>query len=328
MQQFLVDRSFERMRLDVFLVERLMLFSREQIQEFIRKGQVTVNDAVITKPHRDLRFKDRVSIEVSDDIRVKPEKRQREPMRREEPKFAAMPKEEPTIIAETPQYFVIEKPAGWLMHQDDASRSHALITEFMLKKDSTLSIVGDNPQVRPGIVHRLDKDVSGLVVICRTQGFFEHVKKQFIDKTVQKTYTALVFGHPVKEEDTIRFRIIRSKHKARMAAVPVDHPDAQTATTHFEVLERFQHSTLLKIWIETGRTNQIRVHLGAYGLPIVGDVLYGKHAPANAALGRVMLHANYLSFFDLKGERVEFNSPLPKAFEDLLTRARATAIKK
>ncbi len=329
MQQFLVDRSYERMRLDVFLVERLMLFSREQIQEFIKKGQASINDKVITKPHRELHFKDHVAIEVAEDVRVKPEKQKREFQRHERVASEPIPtpKEQPTIIAETPHYFIIEKPAGWLMHRDEAARRAPVIADFMVARDPVLSTVGDNPSLRPGIVHRLDKDVSGLVIIARTQAFFDHVKQQFIDKAVKKSYQALVFGHPVKDEDEIHFRIIRSKHKARMAAVPVDHPDAKTATTHFEVLERFQHSTLLKVWVETGRTNQIRVHLAAYGLPIVGDTQYGKYSPANAAVGRVMLHADYLSFFDFGGAKVEFSSPLPKVFTDLLEKARATAIK-
>lgn len=317
MQTFLVDRSYEGMRLDIFLVERLLVYSREFIQLQIQKNNVLLNDKRV-KAHTKLRFKDRITVEITEEQKHQPRPQREDRPLKEERVFG-----EPRIVAETSTYFIIDKPAGWLMHEAPGVHSAPLISKFILEKDPLVSMVGDDPRIRPGIVHRLDKDVSGLIVIARTQSFFDHIKNQFINRDVKKTYQALVFGHPSKDEDDIRFRIARSRRSARMAAIPVDHADGKTATTHFDVVERFQHSTLLKIWVETGRTNQIRVHLGAYNLPIVGDTLYGKRAPANEALGRVMLHADTLSFFEMNGSRVSFESPLPPEFEQLLEKARS-----
>jgi len=317
MPSFIIDHLYERVRLDQYVVERLIIYSRSQIQSAITSGKILVNGKRV-KAHYSLKFKDRV---LFDESTVESAPAPRQTVRPE-----SRPVEQPRVVKETAQYYIIEKPAGWLMHKATGEADAPLISDFVLGLDSTLSIVGDKPDIRPGIVHRLDRDVSGLIVVPRTQGFYDHIKQQFIERTVKKTYKALVFGHPVKEEDDIRFRIARSHRKARMAAYPVAHPDGKTATTHFTVLERFQHTTLLRIRIETGRTNQIRVHLAAYNLPIVGDTLYGKPSRSNAELGRVMLHADSLSFFGLDGQRVEFNSDFPMAFVALVEKGRKNMI--
>lgn len=310
MQSFLVDRLYEKTRLDQFLVERLMVFSRNEIQDFIQRGYALVNGKK-AKASYQLRWKDR--IEVDDEKKVAP---------RKEHSKKANTLLEPRVVDETQQYFVIEKPAGWMMHQATGNDMAPLISDFVLDLDPTLSVVGDKPSLRPGIVHRLDREVSGLVVVARTQSFFDHIKQQFIKKAVFKTYQALVFGHPVKDEDTIDFNIDRSRRKAKMAAVPKDKPRGKDALTHFEVLERFQHTTFLKVWVKTGRTNQIRAHLAAYSLPIIGDTVYGDRSKANLGVGRVMLHADYITFFDLGGEKKEYSSALPKSFQALVDKGR------
>lgn len=313
MSSYIIDHLYERVRLDQYLVERLIVYSRSQIQSAISNGKITVNGKRV-KAHYLLKFKDKV---LFDEDSVKHEEAPK-PTQHKQHQTVLQPK----VVLETSQFFIIEKPAGWLMHKATEEDDAPLISDFVLRLDPTLSIVGEKPELRPGIVHRLDRDVSGLIVVARTQSFYDHIKQQFIQRSVKKTYQALVFGHPAKEEDDIRFRIARSHRKARMAAYPVAHPDGQTATTHFTVMERFQHTTLLHVWIETGRTNQIRVHLAAYDLPIVGDTMYGKNTPANAGLGRVMLHADTLSFFGLDGERVEFKSELPEVFQALVEKGR------
>jgi len=319
MPSFIIDHLYERVRLDQYLVERLIIYSRSQIQSAISSGKITVNGKRV-KPHYSLKFKDRVLFDETG-MQAMPESPKKAKHTPSHP-HVKQPTTKPKVVQETKQYYVIEKPAGWLMHKAPGEGDAPLVSDFVLELDPTLSVVGDKPDIRPGIVHRLDRDVSGLIVVARTQSFFDHIKQQFINREVKKTYQALVFGHPAKEEDDIRFRIARSHRKARMAAYPVSHPDAKTATTHFVVMERFQHTTLLHLWIETGRTNQIRVHLSAYDLPIVGDTLYGKKSASNVELGRVMLHADSISFFDVTGERIEFKSSLPKAFEELVEKGR------
>ncbi|MFA5030294.1 MAG: RluA family pseudouridine synthase [Patescibacteria group bacterium] len=317
MSSYIIDRLYERVRLDQYLVERLIVYSRSQIQSAIANGKITVNGKRV-KAHYSLQFKDRVLFD-EDSVQI-PEPH------KVSSRQTVQTLLQPKVIHTTSQFFVIEKPAGWLMHKATEEDDAPLISDYVLELDPTLSIVGEKPELRPGIVHRLDRDASGLIVVARTQSFYDHIKQQFIKRTVKKTYQALVFGHPAKEEDDIRFRIARSHRKARMAAYPVAHPDGQTATTHFVVKERFQHTTLLGVWIETGRTNQIRVHLAAYDLPIVGDTIYGKNNPGNAALGRVMLHADYISFFGLGGERVEFKSELPEVFQALVDKGRKNMV--
>lgn len=317
MQSFIVDRLYERLRLDQYLVERMMVFSRSDVQTMIRNRRVTVNRKEV-KSNYLLKFQDRIEVN---------EKGVTSQVEKDQPKvekrrsvITNLPK--PVVVDTTQQYFILDKPAGWLMHQATEYDKTPLISDFVLELDPSIRSVGDRPDLRPGIVHRLDKDVSGLIVITRTQSFFDHIKNQFIRKAVYKTYTALVFGHPGKDEDTIEFRIGRSNTKAKMAAVPKDDNRGKDAVTHFEVLERFQHTTLLKVWVETGRTNQIRAHLGAYNLPIVGDTVYGPKSKANSALGRVMLHANYITFYDLGGEKKEYTSEIPQAFQVLVDKGR------
>lgn len=315
MPSFMIDRLYEGTRLDQFLVERCLVYSRNEVQHMIDAGNVTVNGKQ-KKSHYKIKFKDHVEYK-------EPEKRFVEPA----PKKRNTSLPAPRVVEETPHYFILDKPAGWMMHQATGKDNAPLISDFVLDLDPTLSVVGDNPELRPGIVHRLDKDVSGLIVIARTQSFFDHVKQQFIKRSVKKTYKALVFGHPVKEEDDIQFRIARSRRFARMAAIPQTTPDGKTATSHFVVEERFQHSTLLTVWVTTGRTNQIRVHLAAYNIPIVGDVVYGKRTPANEKVGRVLLHADYLSLYDLKGDFHEWHSPLPAQFAEYVEKARSNMAK-
>ena len=320
MTSFFVDRLYQGTRLDHYLVERLIVYSRSEIQAAIAAGKVHVNDKRVT-PHFQLRFKDKILFDESTPVR-----KEHKPLH-ERPPRAFKPQQAPRVIAETNQYFILDKPAGWLMHASDGKDRAPLITDFILDLDPAIAVVGDSPDIRPGIVHRLDREVSGIVVIPRTQQFFDHIKQQFINKTVRKTYQALVFGSPAKDEETISFRIARSRRKARMAALPAHQSDGKDATTHFVVKERFQHTTHLEVWVETGRTNQIRVHLAAYNIPIVGDVMYGQRTPANESVGRVMLHADYITFYDLGGSKVEYRSELPKEFTALLERGRKTKAK-
>ncbi len=234
-------------------------------------------------------------------------------------------------VFENKNYLVINKPSGLLVHGAPHIKEPTLVDQ-LLKKYPDLARVGEDPD-RPGIVHRLDKEVSGLMVIPKTQDAFDNLKKQFQARTVNKKYTALVYGKIEKDEDEINFPITRSSKGFKMAAKPFTakgevSKDGKQAITEFEVKKRFINYTLLKIKIKTGRTHQIRVHLLAYAHPIVGDNLYStkKTREKNTCLrrqekinlGRIFLVADELSFVDMKGEKQEFKVGLPEELKSFL----------
>ena len=188
-----------------------------------------------------------------------------------------------------------------------------------------LKKVGDDEK-RPGIVHRLDKEASGLLVVARNQSTFELLKDQFKNRTVEKEYIVLVHGVVAKDWDEIKFPIERSKTLDRMSALPatqrgLTNASGKEAFTEFDVEKRFINFTLLRVKIHTGRMHQIRAHLLAYNHPVVADPLYFQKKRKDRwdkVCGRLFLHCTRLAFIDKNGERQEFNSPLPKKLSDFL----------
>lgn len=223
------------------------------------------------------------------------------------------------------EFVIIDKPAGLISHGAKHIEEESL-TDELLKEFPEVAKVGDDPE-RPGLMHRLDKLASGLMVIARTQDSFDNLKKQFQKREVEKIYTALVYGKVIKDEDEINFPIDRSAKGYKMAALPLSkggeiNDDGRRAFSEFSVMQRFINYTLLRVRIKTGRTHQIRVHMAAYGHPIVGDDLYGtaKTKIKNKKLGveRIYLVASELSFKDLAGQKHHFKIDLPEEFSYLL----------
>ncbi|HZJ41596.1 MAG TPA: RluA family pseudouridine synthase [Patescibacteria group bacterium] len=240
----------------------------------------------------------------------------------------------PKIIFEDDNYLVINKPAGLIVHGapgiDDITLADLLISKYPY-----IAEVGED-KLRPGIVHRLDKDVSGLMVIAKNNESFNHLKTQFKERDVNKTYLALVHGQIEKDDDNITFSIKRSKEGYKMAALPLNVDNlltrrspksrdkgnidglfkARPAETSFKVLKRYVNYTYLEVIIKTGRTHQIRVHFSAYGHPLAGDNLYctkkSKVKNKKLNLGRVFLVASKLSFNNLKGQTNSFSIDLPE----------------
>jgi len=228
-------------------------------------------------------------------------------------------------IFENEDFLIINKPAGLLTHGAPHIKEKSLVDQ-LLKEHPEISGVGEEPE-RPGVMHRLDKLASGLLVIAKTQEMFDHLKSQFKKRTVSKIYTALVYGKIEKDEDEITFPIKRSTKGNKMAALPntcrgKTQEDGRTAITEFEIIKRLINYTLLKVKIKTGRTHQIRVHMAAYGHPIAGDDLYGtkktKEKNHKLNLERIFLTATELSFMDLKNEKHKFKINLPLDFKNLL----------
>lgn len=240
---------------------------------------------------------------------------------------------ESKVIAETSDYLVIDKPAGLAVHGGGNIQEPTLI-DWLLAKYPKIKTVGED-ETRPGIVHRLDKEVSGLMVIAKNNQSFSSLKNQFKNRQIHKEYLALVHGHLKQDHGLINFSITRSRDGHRMAALPSGTEElllrksprgrdqgnidswlkARTAETEFNVLKKFINYSLVQVQIKTGRTHQIRVHFFAYGHPLVGDRLYGakKLQLKNEKLGlkRVWLLANHLSFRDLSGKIQKFTLETP-----------------
>jgi 23S rRNA pseudouridine1911/1915/1917 synthase len=295
------------MRLDKFLVQELGAgWSRTAIQHAIEQGGVKVNGKKVAVHH---------FLKQGEEITV-------DPMAQPPKQLAAVPNASVqfTVIEESPDFIVIEKPAGLTVHPapgvNDPTLAAGLLARF-----PELSGVGED-KLRPGIVHRLDREVSGLMIVARTQTMYEHLKQQFMDRTIDKTYAALVIGHMVNPSGTITFPLARSKRNhGKVAARAASDEDTREAVTHYVVEKQYQQVALLSVTIETGRTHQIRAHLAAIDHPIVGDQLYRpKSLSFKAAPGRIFLHAVSLAFTDLSGERRSFSSPLPPELQDFLKR--------
>jgi len=234
------------------------------------------------------------------------------------------------IVAETTDFVVVNKPSGMLVHPTLANEPGTLV-EYLVEKYPEIKQVGDSPD-RPGIVHRLDKEASGLLVVARTQVMFEHLKKQFQDKTMEKEYFVLVFGKIAKDHDIIDFAIDRNKEgkmvsRPRFAEYSLktirDIQPGKESLTEFWVEKRFVRHTLLRVRIHTGRTHQIRVHMQAYNHPVVGDKLYFNRnliKQKDKLLTRMFLHAAKLCFADLNNEKVCFEAELPEELKEFLNK--------
>ena len=223
------------------------------------------------------------------------------------------------ILHEEDDVLFIEKPAGLITHPVRSDDTRPSLVSLLLAHDPNIAAVGENP-LRPGIVHRLDKYASGVLVVAKTQTAFIFLKQAFQTHAVTKEYQVLVYGKLPKDTGTINWKIGRSKTSGRMAAHPENSPEGKEAITHYEVMERFQTATLIRAHIETGRTHQIRTHFLAFNPPVVGDTVYTHHLrnTKRLALPRLFLHAHSLSLPLPNGEQITVKSPLPKELKNVL----------
>lgn len=280
-------------RLDKFLVGRLDL-SRSQIAKHIQSGAIMVNGSAVTK-HYAVQKGDKIVVNI------------------EEEKVEIVPVDIP-ILHEDDAIVVIDKPVGVLVHPTPNSAEWTL-ADFA--REHGAEGVGDAPE-RPGIVHRLDRAVSGVMVIAKTQEAFESLKAQFKARTVRKEYRAIVFGVPVHETDVIKFKIAHSKTQGgKMAARPED-AEGRDAWTEYDVLQNINDRFAeLSVRIRTGRTHQIRAHFAAIDHPIVGDHLYASnHYKSKKEYPRLMLHSYELEFAHPEsGAQCTFTAPLPQELQ-------------
>ena len=303
MEKIIITNQEAGQRLDMFLSNYLKQ-SRSQVQKLIVAGKVQVGDRVLSKHYA---LKEGETLILA---------QKRVTKRKTKPQALLVQLQ---VVAETPDYLILNKPAGLIVHPAVGIKTYTLV-DWLLANYPEVARVGDD-LLRPGIVHRLDKEVSGLIVVARNQNSFDSLKQQFKLSTVSKRYQALVHGVVNKDSDTIEFTIARSP-SGKMAARP-EHDDGRKSLTEFEVIKKFLHFTLLLVTIKTGRTHQIRVHLAAYNHPVVGDKLYGtkisKVVNIKLGLDRLFLVASKLEFTDLQGQRQQFALDLPNDLQELLT---------
>lgn len=292
-------------RLDKFLTAELGL-SRSKVQAMIKAGEVMVNGKL---PAIHEFLKNGSVVEFAKLKKAKTASKDKVPAN-SEVQFK--------VIEETKNYLIVEKPAGVIVHPTDKAETDTLANGLVAKYPE-LKKVGEN-ELRPGVVHRIDKEASGLLIIPRNQKAFEYFKNLLKTRQVTKIYTVLIHGDIDRDEGSIDFKIGRSRKQGRMAAYPNDSEGNRDALTHFEVVDRFEFLTLLKVTIATGRTHQIRVHMNALNYPVVGDKLYTQKflKRKNIVLDRLFLHASELAFVDMDGEKVHYKCPLPKELKDLL----------
>ena len=313
MNSYIAGFADDKKRLDVFLSEKIEGLTRSQAKKQVEAGRFFVNDKAVSG-HHFLKEGDEIverEIETSGDEDA-------EDREQDDSEVVSMSAKDLKIIEERADWVIVYKPCGVLMHPDHRNPKGTLI-DALIEKYPEIAKVGEDP-MRPGIMSRLDKDVSGMVIIARTQDAFDHLKKQFAEHSIEKHYTALVYGEMEDEEGDIRFRIGRSQTKARMAAMPEGSDKGQAAWTHYVVEKRYADATLLDLQILTGRTHQIRAHLFALKHPIIGDVLYKpKSVVRHIHADRLLLQSRSLSFIDpASGESLSFSIPLDADFEEAL----------
>lgn len=302
-KEFLVAPEDSGRRLDVFLARQMPDWSRSQLQQQIRAGSVTVGSRTVYKAGEEVKPGDRITIRAA---------------RRE---LRAVAEDLPIdIVYEDEDLLVVNKPAGMVVHVGAGVRSGTLVNA-LLHHIGKLSAAGG--EHRPGIVHRLDKMTSGLVIVAKNDHAHRGLADQFKGREVRKTYTALVHGRVASASGKIERPIGRDpRHRTRMKIGGIG---ARQALTHFRVVQKFSQFTLVEAEPHTGRTHQIRVHLASLGHPIVGDTLYG--APGKISIGgearktleRNFLHAAAIEFrHPITGESIRLHAPWPDELRSLL----------
>jgi 23S rRNA pseudouridine1911/1915/1917 synthase len=303
--QLIVDQAAAGERLDRWLVAHVADVSRARLQALIDAGTVRV-DGVPRKPAYRLQGGEQVEVEVP-------------------PPPAETLRPEPialTIVYEDDDVLVVDKPAGMVVHP---GAGHADATLAAAALAHAPSIAGVGGARRPGIVHRLDKDTSGLVVLAKTVRAYESLTRQLAARTVRRRYVAIVHGRMRAASGVVDAAIGRDpRHRQRMAVRPVGQ--GRRAVTRWQVVEQFPQFSHLHVSLETGRTHQIRVHMASLGHPVVGDRTYGGHMRPPIPLHGLALHAAHLAFLHPGSQALqEFTAPFPPRLDDLLSRLRNTS---
>lgn len=294
-------------RIDSWLAEKLDDMSRTYLQKLIAEGRVLVNGNPVKANYK---------IRCGDVVKVKiPEPQPLETA----PENIIL-----NIIYEDEHIIVIDKPQGMVVHPAAGNRSGTLVNALIHHYGDNLSDI--NGVLRPGIVHRLDKDTSGVLLVAKTNTAHRKLTEMFKGHEIKKIYFAIVEGKVATDKGRIDAPV--GRHPVDRKKMAVNPGKGRNAVTHFHVIERFKNCTMLKIRLETGRTHQIRVHMAFIGHPVLGDNTYGKKQ-INRSLGidKQMLHAGIIGFrHPVTAEYIEFESKLPEHFKSVLEKLKSNIV--
>ena len=318
---FIADPGQSPLRVDKFLMSRIENVTRNKIQQSAKEGSIYVNDLIVKSNYK-VKGRDRVKVLfahppyenllVAEDIAI-------------------------DIVYEDDILVVINKPPGLVVHPGHGNYSGTLLNGLLHHFEK----LPKNLNNRPGLVHRIDKDTSGLLVVAKTEQAMTHLSKQFFDKTSERKYLALVWGDVKEDKGTIEGAIGRHPKNRLQMTVFEDNSEGKEAITHFKVLERFGYVTLIECQLETGRTHQIRAHLKFIGHTLFNDARYGGEKILKGTsftkyrqfvdncfklLPRQALHAKTLGFIHPKtGEKMQYDSPIPDDFNSAINKWRQYA---
>ena len=292
------DETYMDERLDKFLSAMLPDQSRSYLQKIIKDGNVLVNGEPKKSSYR-LEDGDEVTADLpelkSPDI---------------EPENIPL-----DILYEDDSILMVNKPKGMVVHPSAGHYSGTLVNAIMYHCKDSLS--GINGQIRPGIVHRIDMDTTGSLIVCKNDESHINIAEQIKEHTVNRIYVGIVCGNVTEDEGTIEGAI--GRHPVDRKKMAINEKNGKPAITHYKVLERFGNYTYMQFRLETGRTHQIRVHMASIGHPLLGDTLYSSGRSPFKHLQGQTLHAKTIGFVHPKsGEYMEFSAPLPEYFDNLL----------
>ena len=297
----LIEAEDAGMRIDKFISDRMPDYSRSFIQKLIKENDLTVNNNEIKSNYK-LKAGDEINI-------VIPEPKELDIVAEDIPL---------DIVYEDKDVILVNKPQGMVVHPAPGHYTGTLVNAIMYHCKDDLS--GINGVMRPGIVHRIDKDTSGVLIICKNDKAHESIAKQLKDHTITRKYNAIVYNNLKEDEGKINAPI--GRHPVNRKQMAVNPINGKEAITHYKVLERINQYTYVELQLETGRTHQIRVHMTSINHPLLGDPVYGPKSDRFKLKGQV-LHARVLGFVHpTTDEYMEFEAPLPNYFTGLLKKLR------
>lgn len=296
---FVAEKEDKGQRIDVFLAENMEGFSRSGVQKLVAEKNILLNGGAV-KANARLREKDVIDVQVPEakEVEILPE---------------AIPLD---ILYEDEDVIVVNKPQGMVVHPAPGHFSGTLVNALLYHCGEELS--GINGEKRPGIVHRIDRDTSGVLMAAKTNAAHLSLAAQLAEHSITRKYIAIVFNGFTEDVGTVDKPIARNPQDRKKMAVVAK--GGRRAVTHYRVLKRLEKFTLIEAQLETGRTHQIRVHMASIGHPLLGDLVYGPKKQPFSLAGQT-LHARVLGFqHPITGEYMEFEAPLPPYFETLLKR--------
>ena len=299
--EFSVDGSENGIRIDRYLSEKNAELSRSYLQKLLKEQGITVNGREVKANYK---------VQAGDEIRISlPDL--------SEPDI--LPEDIPLdILYEDEDVMVVNKPKGMVVHPSAGHTSGTLVNAILFHCQGNLS--GINGVMRPGIVHRIDKDTTGALLICKNDVAHRDLAEQLKEHSIKRRYRAIVSGNLKDDEGTVEGPI--GRHPVDRKKMAINYKNGKEAITHYKVLERFGNATYIECRLETGRTHQIRVHMTSIGHPLLGDEVYGSGKNPYHLQGQA-LHAMVMGFVHPRtGEYLEFTAPLPEYFTNLLEKLR------